>query len=235
MKWLALLALGGCTPVIPFYFAESAETLKKGAVSLTLAGGGGGGQSRRAAGGSDALTIQSCCGGGAARISGGMGRQMEIGVETAIVGGDPANHNVNILTKFRYKVGFGKYLALVAGLGITGSVDTNTSKGNAGLGPDIGLIWSTGLIGRVLRIYGGGRFTFVFALEKDFYGAGGPTQGFVAPLGLSFAVAHPLRLYVEGGVVGGWSENRANPSQPVDVYGWIGGYGLFALAYAWNS
>ena len=66
-----ILFLVACTPVIPFYFAESAETLKKGGVSLTAVGGGGGGRD-----------IHGCCGGGAARVSVGVGRQMEVELRT---------------------------------------------------------------------------------------------------------------------------------------------------------
>src|SRR3954470_23750377 len=96
----AAVLLAGCTPLVPFHLAETAETLKKGGVSLTVAGGGGGGRD-----------VHGCCGGGAARVSVGVGRQMEVGVDLAAVGGDPDNHEVSLLSKFRYKVGFGKYLA----------------------------------------------------------------------------------------------------------------------------
>ncbi len=224
MRLGVLLLCAGCTPVLPFHFAETAETLKKGGVSLTVAGGGGG-----------ARDVGRCCGGGSVRVSAGVGHRMEVGVETSVIGGDPQDHEIYVLGKVRCKAGFGRYLALLAGLGASGAIDTRTGSGDAGVGGDLALVWSTGAIGRVARIYGGARFTFMFAVERDFYGGLGPTQGFVVPLGVSFAATHALRLYVEGGLLGGWSESRSSPSRPITVYDWIGGYGSLAIAYNWNS
>src|SRR5205823_11106957 len=155
-----ILFLVACTPLIPFHFAETAETLKKGGVSLTVAGGGGGG--RQPNQGDGGRPIQGCCGGGAVRVSGGVGRQVELGFETAVIGGKRTTSGYNdneilVLNKLRLKVGLGQHLALLAGIGVSVASDATKNTGYAGFGSDIGLVWSTGLMARVLRIYGGAR------------------------------------------------------------------------------
>jgi len=218
--WI-LVVVGGCTPLIPFHLAETAEVLKQGSVSLTVAGGGGGGRD-----------VDKCCGGGSARVSVGVGRSSEVGFEASVVGGAPDTHNVNLLTKFRYKLGFHKNLALLAGLGVIGAFDTQLSKNDrAGLGADVGVVASSDPIAGFLRVYGGARFSFVFGLEKDLYD-GVPTQAFVVPAGLSFQANPAWRFFLEGGLVGGWSEFRFE--NKISRGDWIGGYGLFAISHTWG-
>jgi hypothetical protein len=231
-----LLLLVACTPIIPFYFAESAETLKKGGVSLTVAGGGGGG--RQPNQGNGGTPIQNCCGGGAVRVSGGVGRQVELGFETAVIGGKRTGSGYNdsellVLNKLRLKAGFGEHLALLAGVGVSVFSDASKNTGYAGLGADIGLVWTTGLMARMVRIYGGARFSFVLPLKTNNYEAA-PTQDFIVPLGLSFALKPSVRLYVEAGLVGGFAEGGGG-YDVFETWPWIGGYGLCAVSYAWKS
>jgi hypothetical protein len=219
MRTLTLvIVISGCTPIIPFHLAETAETMPRGAVSLTLAGGGGAG------------TLQTGYGGGSARVSVGVGHKMEVGVETSLVG-TPASHSLEVLAKLRYKYGFHPNVALLAGIGATGNVDTSTGSGTAGIGGDVGLVASTRPFHDVLRLYGGARFSFVFAAHRDPYDGGGPTQAFIVPVGLAFQTRPTWRIYLEGGLFGGFSEYRVADLR--DLGKWIGGYGLVAIAHHW--
>ena len=226
MALVGLLASGACTPVIPFYFAETAETLGKKDVSVSFAGGGGG-----------APNVDHCCGGGAIRFRVGLGHRMELGLETYALGaGTIGDGSLALGGKFSYKFAPIRYLALLFGVGATGTIGFGkTANGEAGVGSDFGLVASTPLLGRILRIYGGGRFSFVVPAARDIYDTGGPTQAFIVPVGFSVEPDRHWRFLFEGGYLGGFSENRESHPPAATSIGWNNGYGLFAVAYVWRS
>jgi hypothetical protein len=225
MRKLTLLLLvpcvAACTPLLPFHYAETAEVLDRGSVSLTAAIGGG-----------TTNGIKDCCGGGAVRVRAGVGHNLEIGGELNAIGG---SGSVALATKLSLKYAPIPYVALLAGLGVVGQIDTDQhTAGDPGVGADFGFVASTPLLARRLRVYGGARFSFVVPAAKDIYSAGGPTQGIMVPGGLSIEPHPRVRIFVEGGGLGGWSENRASGAS-VKTNGWYGGYGALAAAVVWGK
>jgi hypothetical protein len=223
---LTVASLGGCTPILPFHLTETAETLNRRDVSLTAAGGGGG-----------SSNLNNCCGGGAARVRVGLGHRMELGVDTYFIGsGKTASGSLTLGGKISYKVGFLPYLAFLAGVGATGSIGFGTTKnGEAGLGADVGLVASTPLIAERLRFYGGTRLSFVVPVARDIYDAGGPTELFAVPVGLSVEPGAHFRIYLEGGYLGGFSQGYNGQPPTVFNNGWNGAYGALAFSYAWRG
>src|SRR5258708_6596853 len=69
---IATLSTVGCTPPIPFFVAETADVLRRGDVSVTVAGGAGG-------------TAAPCCGGGGVRMRVGVGARQEVGADATYV------------------------------------------------------------------------------------------------------------------------------------------------------
>lgn len=224
----AALGGAGCTPVLPMHFAETAEVIAKKEVSLTVSGGGG-----------SASNVNNCCGGGAARVRVGVGHNMEVGVEAEVLGtGNSSAGTVVLGGKVSYKYAPIPYLAILAGVGAMGSfgVGMGASNGDAGLGADVGAVASTPVLAKLLRIYGGARFSFVVPARKDIYAGGGPTQGIIVPVGLSLEPSRRWRVYLEGGYLGGWSENNyAINGNRFGSINWNGGYGSLSLAYVWRS
>jgi hypothetical protein len=222
-----VIALTACAPIIPFHFAETAETLGKKQASLTIAGGGGDG-----ANGNGNKFVEKCCGGGAVRVRVGVGHAQEVGVEGSVVGGgDLDSGGVYLLGKLSYKLGLTPNVALLAGTGLAGGASRSGRTTDVALGADLALVLSTNRLARVLRLYSGARFSFIVPVAKDPHRSdiGAPTQAFVVPLGLSVEPTPSLRLYFEGAFFGGFSE--PNIDGPVTSQTWYGGYGTFALAF----
>jgi hypothetical protein len=218
------LLAGGCAPLVPFHFAETAETLKTKQVSLTVAAGGGGGRD-----------VQDCCGGGSARVRVGVGHDMEVGAEFEAIGG----RDTKVLTgKASYKVGFLRHFALIAGLGAGGYVGNGSPP--AILGADVAAVASSPPLVGLLSVYGGARFSFSLPVSGDFY-KGYPSQGFIIPVGLALSAGPRFRLYFEGGFMGGWNEGPGATMPPSTTYAkptlsdWVGGYGALAASYTWGS
>jgi hypothetical protein len=223
---IVVVSLGGCTPILPFHLAETAEILQRREVSLTVAGGGGG-----------ASNLGNCCGGGAARVRVGLGHRMELGVDTELIGsGTAGSGSLTLGGKVSYKLGLLPYLALLAGVGATGSIGFGTTKnGEAGLGADVGLVASTPLIANRLRLYGGTRLSFVVPTAHDLYDAGGPTESLVVPVGLSIEPDRRWRIFLEGGYLGGFSQGHNGQPPMVFNNGWNGAYGALAVGYLWRG
>jgi hypothetical protein len=225
---VALIGLAGCTPLLPFHLGETATVLERRQVSLTVTAGGG-----------DGTDLNQCCGGGAARVSVGVGRHLEVGAESAIMGaGDSDAGTVALSTKLRIKWGPLPYLALVGGLGAQGLVgyrNGNLDGGNPAIGGDVGLIASTPLLARTLRIYGAARLSFNIPAASDIYRSGGPTEGVVIPGGLALELGPRWRLYFEGGFLATFSQNRVISTADVRTNDWYGGYGAFSFAYVWGG
>jgi hypothetical protein len=212
---------GGCAPTIPFHLTETAAVLARHQVAISVTGGGGDGTSTN-----EKLSVDRCCGGGALRARVGLGGRHEVGAELAVIAGNGKGGPVFPTGKLRYKLGLGEHLAFLAGLGLAGRIDTSGGSANAlYVGADAGLVASTSPLANIVQLYGGLRFTFSLPADDRFY-ANTPTQGFIVPAGLALRAGQYWQLYAEGGLIGGFSE----PSRD-QHYGWIGGYGAFAVEY----
>ncbi len=240
-RWLTLVAVAltaGCTPIIPMHFGETAEVIAKKEISLTVSGGGGSGSATPVSGGS-ANNVKDCCGGGAGRVRFGIGHNMEVGVEAEILGiGDTKGGDIILGGKVSYKYAPIPFLAILAGVGAVGTlgVNNNNKNGDAGLGADIGVVASTPVLAKILRIYGGARFSFVVPVRGDIYAGGGPTQAIVIPVGISLEPNPRWRVYAEGGYLGGWSENNyAVNGNAFGSINWNGGYAALNVAYIWRN
>jgi hypothetical protein len=212
---LLLLLVGGCAPVLPFHFAETAETLTKKSVSVTVSGGGGGGN----VGGG---------GGASARVDVGVGHDQQVGGEFSAMGTVGAAY---LGGKLRYKLGLNDRLALVAGSGVTGTVNVDTGKVTGpAAGADLALVTSTRPNRKGARLYGGLRFSFVVPLARDVYSSsvGGPAQVFVLPIGGAIPLSDRWRVFLEAGLVCGASEYNVEGRW---VQALVGGYGAIALAW----
>jgi len=195
--------------------------LQRQQVAVAIAGGGGDGTNTNGK-----LTVDRCCGGAAARVRFGLGGGHELGAELGVIAGNGKGGPVLPTGKLRYKLGIGEHLAFLTGVGLAARIDTTGGSPNAVyVGADAGLVASMKLHVPWLELYGGLRFTFSLPAEKRFY-ENTPTEGFIVPLGFAFNVSRSFQLFAEGGLVGGFSEPNRD-----DYYGWVGGYGVFAIQY----
>lgn len=201
----AVLWIGGlgCSPLsatAPFHFAETAETLGRTQTSVTLGGGGG-------------VMARGGWGAGAAlRVRTGIAERQELGIEAVLLGVEVGRIGDNerlsfsgqsaFSAKLAYKGAPRDWLALVAGAGLA-----TASTGDT-VGGDVAAIFSSGrAIGGVFRPFGGLRLAVAVPVfsTRD---AGGLTIGTVAAGGASFAIGPALRVTVEGGYLGAWSNPR---------------------------
>jgi hypothetical protein len=188
----AVVVLGACSPMaapIPFHFAETAETLKAGQVSLTLAGGGG------------SAGLDGAGGGGAGRVRIGIDGRNEIGMEASMLAVDAGGNtsqsqpwlgtNVAYAGKLSWKLGLKDWVAIIVGLG------GSQSPAGPAVGADAAVLFSTR--GRIARYFGGLRGTFAGPIGRPFYDNGGPAGGFTVGNGVAFLPSSTIRLFLEGG------------------------------------
>jgi hypothetical protein len=221
----ALASTGvGCAPTIPFHMTETAAVLVKKQVAITLAGGGGAG--------SDTNHLDDhlpdCCGGGSLRLRVGVGHDQEVGAEVSVIGRGGGDAAIYPAGKLRYKLGLGRHLAFVAGVGLSSYVNldkqaSTSDKTVVWAGADVGLVASTNRLGGIAQLYGGARFTFVVPTSSPFY-QNLPTQGFVVPVGVALTLSPSWQLFFEAGLLAGFSETASDKH-----IGWLGGYGAAAL------
>jgi hypothetical protein len=76
---------------------------------------------------------------------------------------------------------------------------------------------------------------FVVPAAHDIYDAGGPTESFAAPVGLSIEPDLRWRIFVEGGYLGGFSQGYNGQPPMVFNNGWNGAYGALAVGYTWRG
>jgi hypothetical protein len=220
--WPLLFSLmsASCTPILPWHFAESPETLKAREVSLTVAGGGG-------AGGGNGGNLNSCCGGGAARLRVGVGHEQEVGVEGNLI--FASSGSVGAL-KLAYKIAPSPNFAIVAGAGAT--IDEGRQ---VALGGDAAGVVATDALGRAgARVYSGLRVSFALpAGGREIYDSGGASEALLVPVGVQLGPARARwRLYLEAGYMAAWSQAREQ--QEVVGHNWHGGYGALAFSYLWK-
>jgi hypothetical protein len=229
---LSLVVAGaGCAPTIPFHATETADVLKAKQVAITVAGGGGDGSGIE----KGAAAPSNCCGGGGVRVRVGVGHDQEVGAEmTAIgVGGSNGGDGVAYLAgKLRYKLGLGRHLAFLAGLGGAGAIPVKPQMSTPPLvlGADVALLASTSPLAGWAQVYGGLRFTAALPATSDFY-ANNPTELFTVPVGVALQLHPRWTLFLEGGLLGAVSEYQGSTDHSLQTYSWIGGYGAAAVQY----
>jgi hypothetical protein len=215
----AALFAAGCTPLVPFHLAETAESLPPRQVSL-----GGAAAVGSARHGDNAV-------GGALRARVGVGHRQEVGVETAAAATLNPNPAWTFGGKLAWKISPRDWLAFVAGANVS------VQQGWAvAMGPDAAVILSSApltVVGRA-RVYGGLRLGVMFPSVHDVYADNGLTAVAVAPVGLAVEIGRSTRVFVEGGFAGASSFNHATPFtyRPTEVYAhrFYGGYAVLAFS-----
>lgn len=223
---LGTLGVAGCAGTAPFHFAETAQVLRPGQVSITAAGGLG-----------KAEDSDGYVGGGGLRVRGGLGGHSELGVEGTALTSD----NRKVIgggAKLSFKGAVTPWMAVLLGGGVgigryqvTGGITRDLLPLYAG--GDLGLVFSPYRpLLRVLRPYLGLRA----GLGADVGDLNLDSQLRTAHLvfsptaagGLSVEPASWLHVLLEGGYLGALYHNR-NDSPSSKYYN--AGYGALALAF----
>jgi hypothetical protein len=210
MRIAALVVVAGCTVPPPFHTFETASTLPRGGVQLMAAGGGGGGED-----------LNHCCGGAAARVRVGIGGDQELSLD-----GNMIFSSTDVIAGLRagYKISPWTHVALVGGAG--GVLYDNYQT----IGGDLGLIVSAQDADDVAVPYTALRVSAAIPAKGDRYDAGGISETFTIPLGVSRQLIEHWRLMAEIGGVGAISELRKSDMM-IHTQTTLGLYGGLAIGW----
>jgi hypothetical protein len=211
MRIAALVVVAGCTVPPPFQTFETASTLPKGGVQLMVAGGGGGGEG-----------LDGCCGGGAARVRLGIGGDQELSLD-----GNMIFSRYDVIGGLRagYKIAPWTHVALVGGAG--GVLYDNYQT----VGGDLGVIVSARDADDVWIPYTALRVSAAIPAKGDRYDAGGVSETFTIPLGVSRRLIEHWQLMAEIGGVGAVSELRKTYDMMIHTQTNLGLYGGLAIGW----
>jgi hypothetical protein len=214
-------ALSACYPTLPPVFAEGTEVLPAGKVGLTLLGAGAGGATAQP---NNLATLTTAGGGLEARVRIGLGLKQEIGVTgSAMVGtsngGDPP---FAAGASLAYKVAPVQWLALIANAGV---LDTNAASVVV-FGGDLGAVVAPYTAKDGSQLYTGLRGSFSIPVLTN-QNAHAVNEALTVPIGYKFELGEHNRLFLEGGLLLGFTQLTHELTIPVtDSYTSYGGYGL---------
>jgi hypothetical protein len=198
---VVVASIAACTVPPPFHTLETAATLERKQVAVTLGGGGGTGED-----------LKRCCGGAAGRVRVGIGGRQEVGVDaTTLI----AAEGIGAGLKLAYKIAPWERLAFTAGAGAFFAENVNS------YGADLGAIVS----GRD----GPGFVPYTAVRVSAATAAGNPSETLTVPIGVSKKLDGNWRAMIELGGVGALSQLKRNDMPTTEAT--VGFYGGLAFTY----
>lgn len=179
-----------CYPTMPPVFAESTETLAPGKVGVTIGGGAG----PYAPVCSTCKTVEGL-GAGFARVRVGVAKNQEVGVSAfGVFIFDSTGVGAGGGGALGYKLRAARWMAFVTNAGVLDGTFTG----------DVALVFALYRDGRGRQVYSGLRGTVDVPIG---FGGANSTVALTAPLGVELRPTPTTRLFLEAGILGGFSNS----------------------------